>query len=234
MIIKNSDLIIERHTKIKDNSEINLLMNDDYLHKITISTINITQLPMLIVPNKGVNDKYFPYLTPEISHIYNSFDTIIKNKYDNMYNTECQVNISNTITYLNSIKFKINVDFLNYISSEWNNLDSLLFKGENKLKEFNKDMKIEDKRLIESHNSKYFYIKNTINIAILYSNVTFYLPTFADFRGRIYPLSQYLSYQGSDIARALLLFDNNESINNQGIDYLKIYLANLGGQSYKS
>jgi DNA-directed RNA polymerase len=55
------------------------------------------------------------------------------------------------------------------------------------------------------------------------------LEIFLFFRGRIYPLFQYLSYHGSDIARALLLFDKNEEINTKGIDYVKIYLANLSG-----
>jgi hypothetical protein len=74
---------------------------------------------MLIVPRSpSIDGKYLPYISPEISHIYNSFDTIIKNKFDNKFNTEGQENISITINYLNSVKFKINQDLLNYILSE--------------------------------------------------------------------------------------------------------------------
>jgi len=79
-----------------------------------------------------------------------------------------------------------------------------------------------------------------LNIAILYKDVKFYLPTFADFRGRIYTLSNYLSYQGADISRSLLLFsdsnnkfniNNSQYISPSGYEYLKIYFANLAGLS---
>jgi DNA-directed RNA polymerase len=86
-----------------------------------------------------------------------------------------------------------------------------------------------------------------------------YFPTFLDFRGRIYPTPNYLSYQGNDLARSLLLFDNvennlnfdNNILNNifikdsssdklkikkllstkmEDINYFKLYLANVFGK----
>lgn len=35
---------------------------------------------------------------------------------------------------------------------------------------------------------------------------TIYFPTFLDFRGRVYPNPNYLSYQSNDLARSLLTF----------------------------
>ena len=88
---------------------------------------------------------------------------------------------------------------------------------------------------------------------------TIYFPTFLDFRGRVYPAPNYLSYQSNDLARSLLLFstvDNtynktydetldlilnkgnlykktkkeyNNIINN--IDYVKLYTANVFGKN---
>lgn len=70
---------------------------------------------------------------------------------------------------------------------------------------------------------------------MLYENCEFYLPTFADFRGRIYTLSNHLTYQGTDLSRSLLLFgDENNVISNKGIEYLNVYFANLAGESKKS
>jgi DNA-directed RNA polymerase, mitochondrial len=60
----------------------------------------------------------------------------------------------------------------------------------------------------------------------------FYLPTFADFIGRIYTLSQYLSYQGDDLCRSLLLFADNKSnkpLDEKGFNYLLFYFSNLYG-----
>lgn len=59
---------------------------------------------------------------------------------------------------------------------------------------------------------------------------------YADFRGRIYTLTQYLSYQGDDMVRSLLLFYptkdiTNKSINENASKYLYIYFANLAGQT---
>jgi DNA-directed RNA polymerase len=59
----------------------------------------------------------------------------------------------------------------------------------------------------------YILYYNIINIAYLFQNQNCYLPTYADFlkkRGRVYTLSNYLTYQGNDLARSLLLFDSNE------------------------
>ena len=82
-------------------------------------------------------------------------------------------------------------------------------------------------------------------------NQTIFLPTFLDFRGRIYLTPNYLSYQGGDIARSLLLFKNvNNKVNYDktvssildnnisdklilnklnDLDYVKLYVANVYG-----
>ena len=193
---------------------------------------------MLVEPNKVNNDrKYLPYLSGELSHIYNPFDTIIKNKYDQMITTKNSENIEYTIHSLNSVKFKINEEMLNYIIEEWNKENSVLFKGYNKLLEINKKDKNKTKLEKQSHNSIYWQYLNTINLANIYKGYDLYFPTFADFRGRIYTLSNYLSYQGNDLNRSLLLFSltKKESeaqiLNEEGFNYLKIYFTNLAGHS---
>jgi hypothetical protein len=236
LILNKCDLVKEVHTISNNKTQISLSINDSLFHKLTISTVNVTQLPMLVKPNQpSPSGFYLPYLNPEISHIFNSFDTIIKNKYDNMIPTEQQSNIIPTINYLNGVRFKINQDVLNKLYLEWSNLNSLIFKGQNVLKVIKNGMTTKEKREIASHNSKYWHIENTINIATLYADSSFYLPTFADFRGRVYTLTHYLTYIGIDIARSLLLFDQEENelnvLTQEGFDYLKVYLANLAGNS---
>lgn len=90
--------------------------------------------------------------------------------------------------------------------------------------------KIKNERLkMEQHNALYYLYSNIINIACLYKNHEFYFPIFADFRGRMYPLCNYLNYQGNDLARSLLLFTSDEELNSYGEKCLNIYLSNLAG-----
>lgn len=52
---------------------------------------------------------------------------------------------------------------------------------------------------------------------------------FCEFRGRMYTLNNILSYQGNDLSRALLLFAETETINEEGKEALIVYFANLAG-----
>jgi DNA-directed RNA polymerase len=54
-----------------------------------------------------------------------------------------------------------------------------------------------------------------------------------DFRGRIYSYVPFLNYQGSDLARGLLLFSNKGVVNNNNMKYLYYYCANVYGLSNK-
>lgn len=67
----------------------------------------------------------------------------------------------------------------------------------------------------------------TIKVAEAYKDKTFYLNTYADWRGRIYTNSYYLTYQASDLSLSLINFEFGEIINESGIYFLKVYGANL-------
>ena len=167
---------------------------------------------------------------------------IAYDKFDQKVKSESQGVLAKSINYLNSIPYRINKEVLEFLLSEWYNEDSLLFNGLNKLKEVSsKPLSGQDNRDILSHNSQYWqiYNYNTLAIARLYQNTVFYLPTFADFRGRLYTLTQYLSYQGGDLARSLFARTNDvpekdQFIKSEGIQYLKQYFANVAGQDKKS
>jgi DNA-directed RNA polymerase len=67
--------------------------------------------------------------------------------------------------------------------------------------------------------------RNILNIALLFRDEVFFLPVFMDFRGRIYPMVNYLTYQGGDVARSLLNFHRSGGNNN----HILIYLCNVFG-----
>ena len=100
----------------------------------------------------------------------------------------------------------------------------------------NKEIEIYNKKTtyskkVFSHNSKYNLYKQVISIAILFKNFCFYIPTFFDFRGRIYTEIDYFSYQAEDMAKSLIMFNNGCKLNHENIKYVLQYLANLGGKS---
>jgi len=57
--------------------------------------------------------------------------------------------------------------------------------------------------------------------------IRFYLPWKADYRGRIYPVTPWLSPQGGDLQRALLEFAEGAPLNEEGVSALRRHGANL-------
>ena len=155
---------------------------------------------------------------------------MFKEKFDQKYRTKAKGEFYKGINYINKMKFKINKVMLSYIAWEiFDNENSIIFNGYNKyLDILDTDTKVVKLNKIK-HNSRFQLYFNTISLAFLYKDQEFYLPTFADFRVRIYTFSNYLSYEGNDLARALLLFAEGEVINEVGLDHLKVYLVSLAG-----
>jgi DNA-directed RNA polymerase len=72
----------------------------------------------------------------------------------------------------------------------------------------------------------------TVNIANQFSKYdAFYFPHMLDFRGRMYPIPNYLQPQGNDLSRGLLEFATSAPIthDNGGIRWLAIHLASVWG-----
>lgn len=57
----------------------------------------------------------------------------------------------------------------------------------------------------------------------------FYFPHNLDFRGRAYPIAPHLNHLGNDLSRGLLLFWEGRPLGPNGLNWLKIHLANLFG-----
>lgn len=132
---------------------------------------------------------------------------LIKPKFNQKYKSLGSKRLYDSIDYLNSIKYKVNKTMLNFVLQELNNADSKLFNGTNIYQPIldTDSNQIKDSQI--SSNSKYNLYNNIITIATLYKEL--YLPVFVDFRGRVYPLSNYINYQAGDLGRSLLLFADN-------------------------
>lgn len=119
-------------TSTYNSKELMVTIDSEYLKKLNVSSIDVTQLPRLTIPNKPFEDgKYLPYQLPEISHIYNTFDTIVKKIFNLKFNVENQDVLNESVCYLNNTAFNINNYMLNFyfILDEWSNDKSLIFKG---------------------------------------------------------------------------------------------------------
>ena len=165
---------------------------------------------MICQPNKWSDTEYGGYLN----------NSIEKNKLitglgiNNDHTIQNLDKLYNSINYLNSIKFRINTDTLDFILA-------------NKEKVFKYYYQSESNRNGNNINDNLLRDVVTLEIAKTFYNIPFYLNTYADWRGRIYTNSYYLSYQGSSLSLALLQFDVGEYISNSGLYFFKVYGANL-------
>jgi len=96
-----------------------------------------------------------------------------------------------------------------------------------------KKLTFTERKTLESFLSKKKLESNILGLASIFRNVKeFYIPVRIDNRWRVYCNVDYLNYQSTELAKALLLFARGNRINktdNKAIDYLKIYGANCFG-----
>jgi DNA-directed RNA polymerase len=73
-------------------------------------------------------------------------------------------------------------------------------------------------------------IGHTLDVAKrLRSEAAIYFPHNLDFRGRIYPITNYLSPQGDDLSKGLLLFSQGKPLGDSGAIWLAMHGANCLG-----
>lgn len=164
---------------------------------------------MLHKPNEWGDKKYGGYLNNSLENK----ELITGLGVNNDHKVSSLANLYYAINYTSSIKFVVNNDVLDFIL---NNKDVLF-----------KDYYENDGLTNEKVTDNVLRDQVSLEVAKAYLNKTFYLNTYADWRGRIYCNSFYLSYQGSDLSLALLQFYDGELINEQGLYFLKVYGANL-------
>lgn len=141
--------------------------------------------------------------------------------------------IYNAINDISSVAYKINKDVLNFIRLNDDKLELTLVNKKHPLESENRKLLKWEKVELERFKSKRFVEENVIGLADTFENVPeFYIPVRMDYRGRIYCESDYLNYQGTELAKSLLLFARGEKIlkcDENSINYLKIFGANCYG-----
>lgn len=131
---------------------------------------------------------------------------LVTGSFHHNHNTSVTNDIYNAVNKLNNLKFKVNIDLLNYLQNEGSFILQDL-----KIKKFDS------------------YLNNIISldIAKTYMNNPFYLNVNIDWRGRIYTQSFYLDYQGSEFSLALINLYDGKVLDENGKFFFNVYGANL-------
>jgi DNA-dependent RNA polymerase len=141
--------------------------------------------------------------------------------------------IFDLVNNMSSVGFKINKELLDFINRYGVKYDLIIDKDyQDPLLSKNKLFKV-DRVKLEGFLSRKLLQENILGLANVYSNVPeFYLPVRLDYRGRMNCISEYLNYQSTELAKALLLFSKPEKISKsdtRSINYFKAYGANCFG-----
>lgn len=152
---------------------------------------------MLCKPNLWSDTSYGGYLENKTREV-----SIITGTSIHDHKIENKNSLFKAVNYLNSIKFGVNNLLLDYLMDEGSYILDY----------------------IEPDNDLQRNI--TLKIAKLFSKVPFYLNVHADWRGRIYTQSFFISYQGGDLSSALLNFWEGQILTESGKYHLYIHGAN--------
>ena len=193
-------------------SYIYVTFDKEFQNEVLVKSIKTIFLPMICKPLLWSTEESGGYISEIMNNYANPENNIIKSNPKIIGRSKISQKQIDCINYMNNVAFKINTDVLHYLFIEWDKEESKLFKGLNKLhpktdliKDKNYKMDSLFFKEIQSHNSMHFHYLNTLMIN-LYKDQVFFIPTFLDFRGRLYSKVSYLSYKGGDMARSLIQF----------------------------
>jgi DNA-dependent RNA polymerase len=224
-------------------------------HNILIAGSNIKELlsknniPLLHLPNKLPmivppkpykkiikNNKEIEVLGGYLLNDIEYTDNLILNNWELAVETKILKKkniIYDMVNNISSVAYKINTQVLDFIINNYKKFNLVIDPDyEHPLTKKTK-LTSYDKKELESFHSKRNLEQNILGIATLFKDIQkFYIPIRLDFRGRLNCISEYLNYQGTELAKALLLFSKEEKVkltNIESINFLKIFGANCFG-----
>lgn len=188
------------------------------------------KLPMVVPPKEYSNNKLGGYLLNNIKFV----EPLITPKYGYSNNSIIGDDspIYKLVNGVSKVPYKINTELLDFALNN-NKFNLLLDPNEVHKYQNVKGDKVKES-IYKSHVSKILLQETILGVANLYRKFSkFYIPVKLDQRGRMYTNTSYITYQGSELAKALLLFAIPCSIHKS--DYMAInYLKAFGANSFDS
>ena len=235
-VIEFSDLAKEKIEKAHRYNEIMtplllpMLVEPRDWTNFTDGGYEIRQLPLVKTNNKGyIEDN----LNLPKQNVFDSINRLQKTKWqinNNVLNVlKALWEENSTLADLpsqNDLPLPSN-PFDKEIHQTWENFSSEKINL-HKFKVFKEELKEvirENTRLF----SKRYLVSRLIEIGETLSDNYFYYVWRMDWRGRLYPEGQLLTPQGTGLSKALLMFGEGKKINERGVYWLKINLANTYG-----
>lgn len=140
------------------------------------------------------------------------------------------------VNSVSKIPYKINKVLLDFVLEKGESFDMLIPSDFDSKFDYDSDNKLTKRELsqIKSMKSKYVLQNNIIDIANLFRNNIIYFPVILDQSCRLYCNTSYLKYQGSDLAKALLLFDGPGIIKRNDVSRDASFLMVFGANCFSS
>lgn len=214
------------------SDELSNLLKGKIINKPLHMSLN---LPMIVKPRDYITPKGGETLVSTVGGYYLNNELFIQPLVNNnpQHPSKPKFSSSMIIDSLNNmmkVPFKINTTLLEYLQD---NSSIFLKKDEHPFTHIKKRSKSQEK-LYQSYVSEQILEYYILMIADTYRNAPeIYFPLMLDFRSRVYNRVTYLNYQGSELAKSLLLFARPCTIrrtNTNLIDYLKCYAATCYGK----
>jgi DNA-directed RNA polymerase len=207
--------------------------------KTTFSLLSLPHRIPMIVPGKNYKYKDNKYL--ELGgYLLNGSeytDEIILSNWElSSQSTLLDRNdIVEMVNKINSVAFKINESVLEFILLNNDKYGFFTKASYNHPLSLKEKLSLSEHKELESFNSRKHLELNIIGLATIFSVVPcFYFPVRLDYRGRLYCVTEYLNYQGIELAKGLLQFSVGEKVqlsDKVAISYLKIFGSNCFGNT---
>ena len=127
--------------------------------------------------------------------------------------------IYDMVNNISSVAFSINKNVLDFIFNNYIKYNLLIDPDYIHPLTLKTKLTKKEQLELESFNSKKKDLEqNILGLGNIFRDVPkFYIPIRLDYRDRLYCMSEYLNYQGIELAKALLLFSIEEKVNKKQI-----------------